>query len=56
VLLLLIAGKTLLDLSLHLAERDRNAPSQAKEQPPMLPDVITMAAAESSSTRSASEQ
>jgi len=56
VLVLLIAGKTLLDLSLHLAERDRNARSQAKEQPPILPDVITTAAAESSSTRSASER
>lgn len=40
VLLLLIAGKTLLDLSLHLAQRAADAVAP-KEQPPVLPDVIT---------------
>jgi hypothetical protein len=40
VLLLLITGKMLLDLSLHLAQRAADAVVQ-KEQPPVLPDMIT---------------
>jgi hypothetical protein len=40
VLLLLIVGKTLLDLSLHLAQRAADAVAP-KAQPPILPDVIT---------------
>jgi hypothetical protein len=40
VLLLLIIGKTVLDLSLHLAQRAVNALSSA-EHPVILPDVIT---------------
>jgi hypothetical protein len=40
VLLLLIVGKTLLDLSLHLSQRAADAVA-AKVGPPVLPDVIT---------------
>jgi hypothetical protein len=50
VLLLLIAGKTLLDLSLHLAQRATDAVVQ-KERPPILPDVITDGAAGSPPTQ-----
>ena len=46
VLLLLVIGKTLLDLSLHLAQRAANA-SKQNELPPVLPDVITNGTAES---------
>jgi hypothetical protein len=41
VLLLLIIGKTLLDLSLHLAQRAVNHALSPSELPPILPDVIT---------------
>jgi hypothetical protein len=40
VLLLLIIGKTLLDLSLHLAQRAKEGLSP-NQRPPVLPDVIT---------------
>jgi hypothetical protein len=40
VLLLLIVGKTLLDLSLHLAQRATGSLAPG-EHPPVLPDVIT---------------
>jgi hypothetical protein len=56
VLVLLIAGKTLLDLSLHLLERERNARSQKNEQSPIPPDFITRSAVESPATRAASER
>jgi Family of unknown function (DUF6498) len=46
ILMILIAGKTLLDLSLHLNERIKNDVVQAP-QPPILPDVITGGTAES---------
>jgi hypothetical protein len=46
VLLLLIVGKTLLDLTLHLAQRAGDA-SKANQRPPLLPDVITNGTAES---------
>jgi hypothetical protein len=41
VLALLIAGKTLLDLSLHLIEREKNSASQQTEQEAILPEIIT---------------
>jgi hypothetical protein len=53
VLMILIIGKTILDLSLHLRERLRNAQSP---QPPILPDVITGAAGGSLATPAASAQ
>jgi hypothetical protein len=40
VLMLLIAGKTFLDLSQHLRERDRNAGRPTSDDAPMLPEVI----------------
>lgn len=43
VLMILIVGKTALDLSLHLRERVRNAPTESPA-PPIMPDVITDAA------------
>jgi hypothetical protein len=55
VLLILIAGKTLLDLTLHLREHER-IESAPPEKPPIMPDVITTAAEESSPTRAASER
>jgi hypothetical protein len=39
--LLLILGKTLLDLSLHLAQRAVNHALSPSERPPILPDMIT---------------
>jgi hypothetical protein len=56
VLLLLIAGKTLLDLGLHLTERERNSRVQTRKQPRILPDVITAAAEESPATQEALER
>jgi uncharacterized protein DUF6498 len=50
VLLLLIVGKTLLDLSLHLAQRAANDALSPTEHPPVLPDVITGGAAGSPPT------
>jgi hypothetical protein len=44
--MILIAGKTMLDLSLHLHERIRNDDAD-RQQSPILPDVITGRAAES---------
>src|SRR4029079_4830903 len=41
VLLLLVAGKTLLDLSLHLHERQRNAHTDNSWQQQILPKVLT---------------
>jgi hypothetical protein len=41
ILMLLIVGKTTLDLSLHLHERMKHDLSQA-EQPPVLPDQLTV--------------
>jgi hypothetical protein len=49
VLLLLVLGKTLLDLSLHLAQRAAD-PVKPNEYPPVLPDVITNGTAGSLST------
>jgi hypothetical protein len=39
VLIILVIGKTLLDLSLHLRERESNAPRPSKERPEILADV-----------------
>jgi Family of unknown function (DUF6498) len=55
VLIILIIGKTMLDLSLHLRERMRNAMTQSPETP-TLPDVITSATGESLATPRASAQ
>lgn len=56
VLLILIVGKTMLDLSLHLRERVRNARTQPGEQPPILPDVILGEAGQTSATPAGSGQ
>lgn len=40
LLIILVIGKTILDLNLHLRERDRNE-RQAADQPPILPEVLT---------------
>jgi hypothetical protein len=40
MLMILVVGKTVLDLSLHLRERERNAQTRKSEQPPILPEVI----------------
>ena len=55
ILMILIVGKTLLDLSLHLRERIKHdvAPTG---QPPVLPDVITGGTAESLPTPSTTAQ
>jgi hypothetical protein len=55
VLLFLIAGKTLLDLSLHLHERMKHDADQPG-QPPVLPDAITGAAAASLPTQPTAAQ
>jgi hypothetical protein len=54
VLMILIAGKTMLDLSLHLLERERNAP--APEPPPILPEVIMEDQSPAPATPAASAQ
>jgi hypothetical protein len=46
ILMILIVGKTMLDLSLHLHERIKNDDG-GPQQPPVLPDVITGGTAES---------
>jgi hypothetical protein len=55
MLMILIVGKTVLDLSLHLRERMKNERTQS-QQPPILPDVITHPAEESPATPRASAQ
>jgi hypothetical protein len=55
ILMLLIAGKTMLDLSLHLRERMKNDPAQPQQRP-VLPDVITGGTAGSLPTPVASAQ
>jgi hypothetical protein len=55
ILMLLIIGKTLLDLSLHLRQQMNNDAAEPKP-PPILPDVITGAAAGSLPTPGASAQ
>jgi hypothetical protein len=55
VLLLLIAGKTLLDLSLHLAQRAKQDLSP-NGRPPILPDFIAGRAAESLPTSATTAQ
>jgi hypothetical protein len=55
VLMILIVGKTILDLSLHLRERMKNAITES-QRPPVLPDVITDLAGESLPTPRASAQ
>jgi hypothetical protein len=55
VLMILIIGKTMLDLSLHLRERMKNSLTQT-ERPPILPDVITNATEGSLATPLASAQ
>jgi hypothetical protein len=55
ILMMLIAGKTALDLSLHLSERDRNA-GQKSRRTEEIPDVITAVAEESPATPAASER
>lgn len=54
VLIILIIGKTMLDLSLHLRERLRNA--KDREPAPILPEVIMGEAAGAHPTQSASGQ
>lgn len=54
ILMMLIAGKTLFDLSLHLLERQRHAP--AETPPPIMPDVLTGEREVSLPTRAASER
>jgi hypothetical protein len=55
ILMLLIVGKTMLDLSLHLHERMKNDVPQI-EQPPVLPDVIIGGTAGPSPTPGTSAQ
>jgi hypothetical protein len=55
ILMLLIIGNTLLDLSLHLRQRINNDVAELK-QPPVLPEVITGATAGSLPTPRASAQ
>ncbi|HVT28115.1 MAG TPA: DUF6498-containing protein [Lacipirellulaceae bacterium] len=55
VLLILIVGKTLLDLSLHLAERQRNA-TAAISQPSIMPDRLPGEEEAPHPTRAASER
>jgi hypothetical protein len=55
VLMILIIGKTLLDLSLHLRERMQNAIAQSPH-PPIMPDSITDAAGGSLPTPGTSAQ
>lgn len=55
ILMILIIGKTVLDLSLHLSERIKNDVVQAP-QPPILPDIITGGTAGSIATPRTSAQ
>jgi hypothetical protein len=55
ILVILIAGKTLLDLSLHLNEREKNARAELNESPePIMPDVISGEANPVTATQAAS--
>jgi hypothetical protein len=56
VLALLIAGKTLLDLSLHLMEREKNSMLRPVEQQVILPEVIMGEAGRASPTPPATAQ
>ncbi len=55
VLLILVVGKMLLDLSMHLHERQRNAPAQTLRSP-IMPDVLPGEAEELLPTRAASKR
>jgi hypothetical protein len=56
VLALLIVGKTLLDLSLHLIERDKNSLLRATNQETILPEVIMDEASQTRPTQPAAVQ